>query len=539
MEEERWRTMEHEGAACRLTLDAKGCARAYYEAAASDRFLRSQREHYSSYLFALHYLTGIEPEAMAEQHRVYGKLYPQPTLPPLGEVARRGGEGNVVTRFDSLSVESRISNTATLSVSLALDSSPRGGALKVGFLAPHFCESSAARFYEALLCLPQKTFETFAYSLSEESDAFTAQVQSMVTHYSSLASENLERAEQIIAADVLDVLVDLGGHTDGGGTLMLLANHPAKRIIEAVGWFDTTGLAAVDELLTDDVMDPAGREALLSERPLRLPHAWCFTPNSAMRAARERVYGMKFRAKSSQTLASLSGGGEPRSGGGLSRLLALQRLEVAYADGVGSPLHGRSACTSYRLAGARTKSHVAHLAGFQNFLKLNDEFLRLWKNILARTPQAHLHLRDTMQSPERIAALTVRCRELGLPMERVTIEQGTNDYLDALARMDLVLDTYPYPGGAMTATALYLGVPVLTRRGDSHSRSVGASILMAAELPELIAETEEDYIEKAVELASRPEKLAALREKVWHGVPSSPLCDVTAYQTTWQRALRS
>ena len=497
MEEERWRTMEHEGAACRLTLDAEGCARAYYEAAASDKYLRSQREHYSSYLFALHYLPGIEPEAMAEQHRVYGKLYPQPTPPTLGEVPRRGGEGNVVTRFDSLSVESRIANTATLSVSLALDSSPRGGALKVGFLAPHFCESSAARFYEALLCLPQDTFETFAYSLSEEADAFTAQVQSMVTHYRSLASENLERAEQIIAADELDVLVDLGGHTDGGGTLMLLANHPANRIIEAVGWFDTTGLVAVDELLTDDVMDPAGREALLSERPLRLPHAWCFTPSAVMRAVR-------------------------------TQLAAVRSQRVKAAD-----------AAYLSVSALAQKEHpTIYLAGFQNFLKVNDEVLRAWKTILDRVPNATLHLRDTMQRPERVAALKARFDALGWPKNRITIAMAESDYLSDLMDMDLVLDTYPYPGGAMTATALYLGVPVLTRRGDSHSRSVGASILTAADLPELIAETEEAYIETAVDLASNPQKLAELRGRVWNDVPSSALCDVAAYQTEWQRALR-
>ena len=435
--QESWRTLEQIGAACRLTLDIEGCARAYYEAAANDTYLRSQREHYSSYLFALHYLPGIAPEVMAEQHRVYGKLYPpEPFLP-------QGSAPHIP--------------------------------LRVGFLAPHFCESSAARFYEALLDLPRTSFETFAYSLSDETDAFTAQVKATVAHYHVLPLTDLEQAKATIATDDLDVLVDLGGHTDGGLTLMLLANHPAKRIIEAVGWFDTTGLAAVDELLTDAIMTPTGREHLLTERPLRLPHAWCFTPSAAMRAARE------FRVC------------EP----------------------------------------------AIRLAAFQNFLKLNDNVLRTWKAILDRVPQATLHLRDTMRSPERVAALRGRCDALALPRGRVRIDMGSNDYLAALASMDFVLDTQPYPGGAMTATALYLGVPVLTMRGDSHSRSVGASILMAAGLPELIAENEADYIETAVRLAMNPNELAELREKVWTCVPQSALCDVAAYQTAWKQVLLS
>ena len=433
-QEERWRVLEREAARCRFALDVEGCARAYYEAAASDTYLRSQREHYSSYLFALHYLPGVTAEAMAEQHRVYGRLYPS--------------EQSMVW------------------------ARPSHKKRRVGFLAPHFCESSSARFYEALMDLPQDVFATYAYSISSEADAFTAQVRAAVAQFRVLPQDDLERAEQMIASDDLDVLVDLGGHTEGGMTLMLLAHHPARRIIEAVGWFDTTGLAAVDELLTDDVMDPAGGESLLTERPLRLPYAWCFTPNAAMRAAR---------------------GASPAQRG----------------DG------------------------TIHLAGFQNFLKLNDALLQMWNEILARVPQAHLHLRDTMQSPERVIALAQRCKALGLPMERVTIEMGNKDYLADLAHMDFVLDTAPYPGGAMTATALYLGVPVLTMRGDTHSRNVGASILTAASLPELIAESPEQYLETAAALARDREKLAALKEKVWEQVPKSALCDTRKYVASW------
>ena len=210
------------------------------------------------------------------------------------------------------------------------------------------------------------------------------------------------------------------------------------------------------------------------------------------------------------------------------------------------PLRGRG--TAERWKGflvQRKVSHVVtsrgcahvHLAAYQNFLKLNEKLLNLWKELLDRVPHAQLHLRDTMQSPKRVAALTERCTSLAFPMERVTIEMGSNDYLDDLARMDLALDTDPYPGGAMTATALYLGVPVLTLRGDSHSRSVGASILTAAGLPELIAENREAYAEKAVELCSSKRKLDELKVRVRNEVPKSKLCDYDEYQAMWQRAL--
>jgi len=469
-EQEPWRILEQRGAACRLHGDAAGCAQAYYEAALCDRFLRSQREHYSSYLFTLHYLPGISAEELARQHFVYGRLYRD----ELAEMA-----GNVA------------------------DDAHR---LRIGFLAPDFFESSAARFYEALLGLPHETFEIFAYSLSDEADDFTSRVQSMVTHYRVLSFYDIESSEQAIAEDGLDVLVDLGGHTAGGATLMLLAHHPARIIIEAIGWFDTTGMPTVDYLLTDDVMDPPGSEALLTEQPLRLPHAWCFMPSRAMRAARE----------SRQTPASLSEGGGPRSGGGSV---------------------GGRAWQSIRLTAPSEREPWVRLASFQNFMKISDAVLDAWRAILERAPQAQLHVQDTMRVPARVAELARRMRAAGLPMDRVTVAMGSDEYLGHLARQDLVLDTFPYPGGAMTATALCLGVPVLTLRGDSHSRSVGASILAAAGLPELIAEDAGAYVEKAVGLAQKRGRLAALQKHVWDDVPVSPLCDIETYRASFQELL--
>ncbi|MCI6231187.1 MAG: glycosyl transferase family 41 [Selenomonas sp.] len=458
--EEPWRTFEQRGAACRRKGDAVGCARAYFEAAQCDRFLRSQREHYSSYLFTLHYLSGISAEELARQHFVYGQLYREELAETTRSVA---GDDSV-----SASASEKIASEA---VPIVTSGERR---LRIGFLSLDFLESSAARFYEALLGLPKDAFEVFAYSLSDEADDFTSRVQSMAEHYRVLSSYDIESSEQAIVADNLDILVDLGGHTAGGATLMLLAHHPARIIIEAVGWFDTTGMPTVDYLLTDDVMDPPGREALLSEQPLRLPHAWCFMPSRAMRAARERI-GRRRRKQ---------------------------------APG----------------------SVPVRLASFQNFLKISDDTLDAWRAILDRAPQAHLLLQDTMRVPARVTELERRLRAAGLPMERVTARMGSDDYLDGLAAQDLVLDTFPYPGGAMTATALYLGVPVLTLSGDSHSRSVGASILTAAERTELIAESVGEYVEKAARLIAQPGEVAALRMRLLEEIPFSPLCNAAAYR---------
>lgn len=413
-----WRVHELFGAAFRLLGDAAGCAQAYYEAACCDRFLRSQREHYSSYLFALHYLPGISAEALAAQHFAYGRLY---------------GEG--AGQEEGAGIEMTPPRPR-----LRGDAAARP--LRVGFLAPDFLDSAAARFYDVFFDLPRAASTLFAYCLTAGEDEETARVRARTEALRVLPASDFSAAAALVRADRLDVIVDLGGHTAGGATLPLLARRLAPVQLEAVGWFDTTGLRAVDALLTDDVMDGAGAERFFTERLCRLPHAWCFTPTEEMHA-----------------LAARAEGEEARAAGGVT------------------------------------------FVSFGNFLKISDAVLAAWREILCRVPEARLVLQDTLRAPVRVRALRARLTAQGLPLARVAVRMGSDDYLSALARADVALDPFPYPGGAMTATALALGVPVVTLAGSHHSARVGCSLLTAAGHAELIARDAADYVRTACALA--------------------------------------
>lgn len=441
-----WRVHELFGAAFRLLGDAAGCAQAYYEAARADRFLRSQRAHYSSYLFALHYLPGISAAALAAQHFACGRLY---------EAREDEGAGARAVPPRPLSRGGGAAGTAR--------------PLRVGFLAPDFLDSAAARFYDVFFDLPRRAFTLHAYSLAAEEDELTASVRARTAAYRVFAGEGIAAAD-IVRADRLDVLVDLGGHTAGGVTLPLLARRLAPVQLEAVGWFDTTGVPAVDALLTDDVMDGAGAARLFTERLCRLPHAWCFTPTAAMRA------------------------------------LAAQAREAQAARGTEDARGTQAgAAAGQAVAGGVT------FAAFGNFLKISDAVLATWREILCRLPATRLVLQDTLRAPVRVRALQARLAAQGLPLARVAVRMGEDGYLAALARADVVLDTFPYPGGAMTATALALGVPVLTLAGSHHSARVGCSLLTAAGHPELIAADAAAYVRTACELARDSGRRARLR----------------------------
>ena len=433
-----WRLHELFGAAFRLLGDAEGCAQAYYEAARADRFLRSQREHYAAYLFALHYLPGIAAETLAAQHFACGRLY-----------GREDFSEDTGAREDSRRPVLRAPCEKEQGSAAAVARS--AGPLRVGFLAPEFLDSAAARFYDVFFDLPQVGFSLFAYSLSEGEDEETARVRARTAAYRVLPAKDAAAAVACVHADRLDVLVDLGGHTAGGVTLPLVAQRLAPVQIEAVGWFDTTGVPAVDALLTDGVMDPPGVEPLFTERLCRLPQAWCFTPATAMRAAAETV----------QRRAA--------------------RVGVT-------------------------------LAAFGNFLKLNGDVLACWREVLQRLPEARLILQDTLRVPARVRHLRARLAAAGFPPRRVDVRLGSDTYLRDLAQADLALDPFPYPGGAMTGTALALGVPVVTMAGDHHSARVGCSLLAAAGHAELIAHGAADYVRIVCALAGDDARRARLRE---------------------------
>ena len=100
-----------------------------------------------------------------------------------------------------------------------------------------------------------------------------------------------------------------------------------------------------------------------------------------------------------------------------------------------------------------------------------------------------------------------------------------NDYL----KIDIALDTFPYPGGGTTCEALYMGVPVITLAGTSHGSRFGNSILQNAGFGELVAGNKEEYVNKAVMLTKDLELLDELHKNLRKIVLNSILMDEQTY----------
>ena len=420
---EEWKIHEMIGAAFHDIGDAEGAVQAYFNAVKTDEYLRSQREHYSNYLFTLHYLDNIDNITLANEHFIYNDL------------------------FRDTEQLKNISNSS----------------LNIGYLADNFLESSSARFYEALLTnYNRDEFKVKCFSLSSETDKFTSKIKSNVDEFITLDNISVEEAAQQIFDKNIDILFDLSGHSDGGLTLQIMSYKPAPIQITGIGWFDTTGLKAIDYILTDNYLAPIGHEKYFSEKLLRLNSAFAFVPSESM----------------------------------INNNLKLR-------------------ITNYELT----------FACFNNFMKVTDEYLKCVKKILNKVTDSKFIMQDTTNIIARKIEMEERIKKLRLPIDRVEICLGNDDYLKDYADIDIILDTFPYNGGMMTATALYMGVPVICLYGSRHSSRFGADILRLANCSEWIASDNKNYIEIAISLAKNFEKLTEIKKSLRERIINSKLFD--------------
>lgn len=407
---EEWRVHELIGACFHDLCDAEGAAQAYFNAAMTDKYLRSQRSHFSNYLFALHYLPQLDAPTLINELKIYNSLYRD---------------------VKNLSAKNKSAEK-----------------ISVAFISPNFCDSSAARFYEALLTdYDREKFTVTAWSLSAEEDLFTKKIKRNVDGYFEIAEMSFFEAAEQIRDFGTDFLIDLGGHTEGGSTLQVLAYRPARIQLCGIGYFDSTGADFIDYFIGDEFLTA---DAIFTEEIFLLRNAFAFRPNQRM--IREKKSRRAFPHKNF-TFGSLN-----------------------------------------------------------NFMKLSDDYLTAVKEILDAVPNAKIIFRDTTPLKSRQNALIERLKSFRI--KNFDVRRGSDDFFTDYSEIDLILDTFPYPGGMMTALALYMGVPVLNLCGKLPHTRTGADILLISELEELITENIDDYINKAIEFAEHRVKLATLTEKI-------------------------
>ena len=353
-------------------------------------------------------------------------------------------------------------------------------ALRIGYISPDFRLHAAAYFFTALLKDGNHTeFSVYGYSTCRE-DHITQRFKKMADRWRDVHGRTPQEIARLIHDDRIDILVDLSGHSQNS-CLPVLACRPAPVQVSGIGYINTTGLPAVDYFLTDECCMPKGeRQGGFSEIPLRLPRCHlCYRP---------------------ETMRELRSQGHNAPG--------IERGYITFGS-------------------------------FNSFAKVTDAMLVQWRNILQAVPESRLVIKCKICSvPSGQEIVRQRFRRLGGDADRLELRPFTPDYLTQYNDIDIVLDTAPYNGGLTTCDALYMGVPVIALRGRTHGSRYGASILTAAGLPELVANSSRDYVAKAVQLASNGILLNKLHRELPDMMRNSRLMDGKAYMQDVEAAYK-
>jgi len=353
--------------------------------------------------------------------------------------------------------------------------------LTVGYVSPDFCRHSVAFFMEPVIAAhDRRYFRIICYANVARPDNVTRRFQCLADSWQNIYGMNDEQAARLIRKDGIDILIDLAGHTRKS-RILLFARKPAPVQVAYLGYPNTTGLATMDYRLTDSWADPAGQtDEFYTEELVRLPHGFlCYQP--------------------------------PHDSPDVGSLPALETGRVTFGS-------------------------------FNNRMKITPEAVDLWSAILKAVPNAGLILKSTPLSDKKTCELLKeRFLQNGIDPERIELLghiPSPVDHLKLYNRIDIGLDTFPYNGTTTTCEALWMGVPVIALSGDSHASRVGMSILSNVGLPELIAESAEEYVQKAVQLANDPDRVSNLRANLRPMMAHSPLMDANGFTRSLEKAYR-
>ncbi|MGD0962079.1 MAG: tetratricopeptide repeat protein, partial [Methylomonas sp.] len=322
--------------------------------------------------------------------------------------------------------------------------------LRVGLVSGDFRNHPVGHFLHGLLkrINPEK-IELIAYANQPGADSFTARLQPYFSGWKNISGLDDAAAAQLIHADGVHILIDLSGHSSYH-RLSMFAWKPAPVQVSWLGFLGTTGVAAMDYVLSDACSLRAADEKNFTEKIWRLPaSSICFTPATPLIE--------------------------------VNPLPALTRRRITFAS-------------------------------FNNLAKMGDQVVELWARVLHGVPGSRLllkagQLNDAALQTETLARFAAR----QIASERIMLFGTLPDpaaHLAVYHQVDIALDTFPYPGVTTSIEALWMGVPVLTLQGPGVLARAGECVNINAGLSDWIATDEENFVERDVGFAKDLNKLA-------------------------------
>jgi predicted O-linked N-acetylglucosamine transferase (SPINDLY family) len=287
------------------------------------------------------------------------------------------------------------------------------------------------------------------------------------------------KAAELIESMGVNILIDLSGHTEHN-RLGVFAHKPAPIQLTWLGYWASTGVSEIDYILGDPFVTPEGDDEHFVEKVWRLPETrFCYSlPDEAVELTQPALI---------------------------------------------------------------TNDYVT-FGCFNKLNKMTPDVVSVWSKILSQLPTSRLFLKAKQLDDSAIReGVLAQFEKHCISKERLILEGATSrrDYLAAFNRTDIALDPFPFTGGATSADALWMGVPVLTKKGQSLIGRQGEGIARNSGQGEWIASDDEDYVAKAVAFATDRTALIRIKQGLREQVIQSPLFNTPRFARYFEDGLWS
>jgi len=351
--------------------------------------------------------------------------------------------------------------------------------LRIGFVSGDFWQHPVGYLLsDTLKNLKNKNLELIAYSNFSKKDNLTIKLRSYFNNWNEI--ENKEDIEVInqIRKDRINILFDLSGHS-AKNRLPIFMNKPAPVQISWGGYPGFIGIPEIDYVIGDPYVTPEKENKYFTEKVFYLPNIWiCFTAPE---------YEVKIK-----------------------ELPAIKNKYITFGS-------------------------------FNNLSKVNKEVVLLWSKILKAVPKSKIFLKSSVLNDLYFKNLIINnFKKNGIDANSIILEgrSSRRESLDCYNKVDIALDPFPWSGGISTFEAIWMGVPVITKKGKNRFVSHQTeSINCNSGMSDWVAHDENEYLLKAIKFSSNISELEKIRKNLRKKVLRLPSFDTHLFSEEFNKAL--
>ncbi len=363
-------------------------------------------------------------------------------------------------------------------INLNYNYNKKPGKLRVGCVSGDFGEHPGGLFtLSTMRDLSKKNFELIAYSTNDRNDELSNSFKEIFYKWNSIKDKSDEEVLKQILNDKIHILIDMQGHSaENRLPIFFYKAAPVQATWLGQG---SSGISEIDYFIGSSHITPKNEEKYYVERIFRLPE--------------------------------------------ISQCLTIPKFEVVVSD-----LPAK-------------KNNFITFGSFNQFAKINDEVISLWSKILLSINNSKLFLKtQELSNKNFLQEVLNRFKKFNINQDRLILDgksKTRKEVFQKYNQIDISLDPFPFQGNTTSCESIWMGVPVLTLKGDRYISHFGESINSNLNMKDWIADNKENYFKKALNFSSDLEGLSEIRMSLRKKALNSPIFDSSRFSKHFQKML--